>query len=111
LRVRNAFKAMTTVAHYDAPAVGITFFHHTFDKVGVSDECRNEGRLRSFVNILRAAQLDDLSTIHHCYTVGQDDRFSLIVRHKDKRASGLSMDSLEFLMHLEAKLQVKRPER
>ena len=53
--------------------------------VGVTNEPRNEGTLRSAVDVLGCAELDDPALVHHGDAGGQGQRFFLVMRDIDRR--------------------------
>ena len=61
--------------------------HSSTEDITLTDEIRHKAVLRLVIDVGRRTYLLNLAFAHHHHTVGQRQRFFLVVRHVDKRDS------------------------
>ena len=81
------------------------------EPVAAADELGDEGVSRLFINVARAGDLTDLAALHNGNSVGDSQRFFLIVGHVDCRDAELTLHKPDILPHLDAQLGVKIRQR
>ena len=81
------------------------------EQVADAQEAGHEPGLRSFVEILRRAELLVATLVHDGDAIGHRHRLLLVVRHVDEGDADLLLDALELDLHLLAQLEVEGAER
>ena len=69
------------------------------EKVGLTDEIRNEARLWSLVDFAGRTELQDAALIHNRDAVGHGEGFFLVVGDIEKCRANLSIELLQLELH------------
>ena len=85
--------------------------HDAVDDVGLADEVGHKGVLRLVINVLRGADLLDLSLVHDHHSVGHGQGLLLVVGDVDEGDAHGLLDALEFDLHILAQTQIQRAQR
>ena len=85
--------------------------HNAVEDVAFADEVRDKCVFRLVIDILGRADLLDAALIHDDDSVGHGKRLLLIVGHIYKSDAHRLLDTLELVLHILAKTQVKSAER
>ena len=85
--------------------------HDAVDNVGVTDKAGDKGIFGFVVNILRGADLLDLTAGHNNDGIRHGQSFLLIVGDVDEGDVHFTLQALQLQLHLLAQLEVKRAER
>src|SRR5581483_6715920 len=78
---------------------------------GAAEEVEHEGRCRMLIELVDAAALLDAAAIHHDDTIGELERFFLIVRDEDRGVAGAIVQRAEPAPQILAHLRIERAER
>jgi hypothetical protein len=96
-------------AHPRGGAVALQ--HLAFQEVGLTDEVGDEVGGRVLVDFGRAADLENLSGVHHGHAVRHGQRLALVVGDEDEGDAGLVLNALELDLHVLAQFEIERRER
>jgi hypothetical protein len=81
------------------------------DKIGMPDKVGNESGRRRIVNILRCADLLELTVTNHGDLIRHSKGLFLIMRHQDCCSSQVAQDPRDLAAHLRPQLWVQTIER
>jgi len=94
-----------------AEAYEAVLMHDAVDDVALADKVGNKGILGLVINIFGCADLLDLALVHDDDGIAHCEGLFLIVGYIYERDADLLLDSLEFVLHLLAELEVEGAQR
>ena len=95
----------------DATARSRSLAHHAAAEIGFADEAGDEARLRSLVEIVRRADLQQPAMVEHRDTVGHGEGLGLVMRDEHDRDPDLALQMFCLDLHLLAQVLVERRKR